>query len=299
MRVLLVFPDVESPYGKPRYPPLSLCYLGASLLKAGHEVRALDLRMYKNSQKEFQKNMEEFKPDVVGTTATSFSFKGATDIVNASKVFSEKIITIIGGPHITIVPEELLKHKSIDYGLIGDGEKLIVDIVSAIGSGKSFLDTPGLIYRKEGKIVCNPSVLPTDLDSLPFPAFELFQLEKYKAQGVLKLPIMTSRGCPYGCIYCCSHKIFGRKFRPRSPESVIAEVERDMKQFGSKTFTIIDDLFTFDEERVIKICSLILEKNLGISWSCDQGVRADRSSLKMFKKMKESSQIRAHTSIIR
>lgn len=291
MKLILVFPTIVNPeYGLPRNPPLGISYLGTVLKKAGHKVKLIDLRLPKYNNQYFVKTLKSFKPDIVGVSATSYGYLSGKEIFSLTKKYFPKTITILGGPHAAIGGLEAIKDDNLDMFAVGEGEDLVIELIDAIKKKIGLKNIKGLIYKdKRGKIHTNaPRFNSSNLDLLPFPEFDLFPLEEYKAGGVLTLPIMTSRGCPYGCIYCVSWRTQGKMFRGRNAKNVVDEIESLIKKFKVKHFTVLDDNFAFDKKRAIEICSEIIKRGLKIKWQCDQGIRADRTDYEIYKAMKES-----------
>lgn len=290
MKVILAFPAITTDYGLPRTPPLGISYLGTVLEKTGYKVKLIDLRLPKYNNEYFIKTLKAFKPDIVGVSATSFGYLGGKEIFALTKEYSSKTITILGGPHAAIGGMDAIKDKNLDMLAIGEGEELILELLDSIKKKNSFKSIRGLVYKdKRGSIHTNiPRPITSDLNKLPFPKLNLLPLEEYRAAGVLTLPIMTSRGCPYGCIYCVSWKTQGKMFRGREPKHVVDEIESLVKKFDVSHFTILDDNFAFDKKRAIEICNEIIKRGLSIKWQCDQGIRADRTDYEVYKAMKES-----------
>lgn len=291
MRVLLVFPTIiGSDYGLPRTPPLGISYLGAAAKKAGHQVKLIDMRLSSSRMNYFKKTFRSFKPHLVGVSATSFAYPGAKEVFAVTKQLSSRTLTILGGPHAAIVGNLLIKDKNLDMLAIGEGEELIVELLEYLAKKKNFRGIKGLVFKdKRGRVITNPPrPFNRKLDALPFPQLNLLPLKKYRVRGVLTLPIMTSRGCPFGCIYCVSYKTMGKLFRARSYQNVVDEIEMLVKKYQVYNFTILDDNFTIDPQRTVDICQEIIRRNLKINWQCDQGIRADRADYRVYKAMKAS-----------
>lgn len=274
MKVLLVYPPSQSLYGLPRYPMASLAYLGTVLRKKGINVRGLDMRIPGYNFQVLRKEIASFEPDAVGVGSTTFDFPQARKVFEIVKKTNSSAITILGGPHASVCPNLVAKEKVVDYVFLGEGEEEF----------PKFL----LKKRKKEKIINSRCFLPQDLDNLPFPQWEIFSLDDYRVRGNLTLPVLTSRGCPYSCIYCASWRTHGKKFRFRSPKNVVDEIEHDIEKYGVTNFSILDDNFALNLERAISICQEIIKRKLRITWSCDQGMRADRTSKKLFNLMKKS-----------
>lgn len=274
MKILLVYPPSQSLYGLPRYPMIGLTYLGTVLEKKGIKVKLLDMRLPKEDFNVLEKTLSSFKPEIVGVGSTTYDFPGAKKVFEVVKKINPAVKTILGGPHASVCTQILLQEKNIDHLFLGEGEKLL----------------PKFLFKKtkKEKIINRKHIFPRDLNELSFPKWELSPLDEYKVRGKLTLPILTSRGCPYNCIYCASWRTHGKKFRFRSPKNVVDEFEHDIEKYKATNFSILDDNFALNLPRAIDICQEIIRRNLRITWGCDQGMRADKTSLKLFKLMKKS-----------
>lgn len=275
MKTLLIYPPSESVYGLPRYPTLGITYLATVLYQQGYLVEVLDMRFPKNGFAFLKKRLRVFKPDIVGVGSTSFDFPGAQKVFRLVKRISPKMITILGGPHASVCASQAISDKNIDYLLIGEGEEELPKLIE------------GIEQKKRAKKIIQAKPIK-NLNALPFPKWDLFPLNDYRVQGRLRLPLMTSRGCPFSCIYCVSWKTHGKKFRIRSPQNVVDEIENDMICYGAKNFSFLDDNFTLQPQRALEICQEIIKRKLKISWTCDQGIRADTTNRKLFQAMKQS-----------
>lgn len=285
MKTLLIYPPIESVYGLPRHPTMGITYLATVLYGKGFPVEVLDMRFPKYNLQFLKQRLISFQPDVVGVGSTSFDFPAAIKVFNTVKRFSPKIITILGGPHASICPTKVMEEKTIDYLMIGEGEREFLKFVLR----KPPTEIKGLVLRKKQKVVFGASPeLIKDLDSIPFPRWDLYPLDDYKVRGKLTLPLLTSRGCPYGCIYCVSWKTHGKIFRKRSSKNVVDEIENDIQRYGTRNFSILDDNFSFDKQRALAICQEIIKRKLKINWICSQGIRADNSDKKLFRAMRKS-----------
>ena len=280
MKLFLIIPDIKGVVSKPTSPHIGSAYLAAVLLKNGHNVRLLDMRFgYKYSY--LLGKLKEFKPDFVGITSTSVGHKKACELIENLKRDSFKVL--IGGPHASVMLKNVLEETRADFAIRGEGEDTIIDFLNNITKPEK---VKGLIWRNEnGEIIENEGRdRIQDLDGIPFPAFELFELDKYMDK---KLPIVTSRGCPYRCTYCSIFFTMGHKFRARSPENVVNEIEKWYKK-GYKYFSFNDDCFTFDMERAAEICELIVDRNLKIEWDLRNGIRIDNVNEQLLRKMKKA-----------
>jgi len=295
MNILLINPSFKRRIQKtervsPTLPPIGLTYIAAVLRKNNFEVKILDLNVTKLNIIEY---IEKFNPEVVGIGSVTTTICQAFDIAQEIKKHYPKIHILFGGPHPTIIPEESIKKKYVDFVVVGEGELIILDLVKELNKKgkKNFKKIDGLVFKQGNKIIQNKRRENIDnLDSLPFPAIDLLPLEKYQSKDTKHekfMTILTSRGCPGRCTFC-NKRIFGYHTKKRSAENIIEEMEQLYKKYGYKDFHILDDLFTIDRERTVKFCKLVLEKNLKISWKCCNGIRASTVDLELLKLMKKA-----------
>lgn len=288
-RVILVKPDARSVYGYPATPLLGLGLLASILNKAGFETRVLDLRLKGYGKDTLVDAIFDFRPHIVGFSASSFDYLSAVDLSKVVREISPDIVTVIGGPHATMCPEKAIAPESIDYICIGEGDTTFAEFVGAFPDREKMQTVRGFAYKNGTQTILNPPPEHIkDLDALPFVDMGLFPLDKYRVGKRLTLPLFTSRGCPYNCCYCCSYLIHGRKYRARSAESLVQEIEWNMERFKTRYFTIADDTFNFDKQRVLDFCNLVIQKKLNIEWDCPQGIRADRLTPEIAQVMKKA-----------
>ncbi|KQC10672.1 MAG: hypothetical protein APR62_11715 [Smithella sp. SDB] len=288
-RVLLVRPYSRSVYGYPTTPLLGLGLLASILIKAGFKTMILDLRLKGYGNENLLAAITDFKPHIIGFSASSFDYLNAVNLCGIVKKNDSSIVTVIGGPHTTMCPEKAVEPEYVDYICIGEADKTISEFVGAYPDKEKMRQIAGFGYKDGNKKYFNPKPEHIyDLDSLPFVDFGLFSLDKYRVGKNLTLPLFTSRGCPYNCCYCCSYLIHGRKYRPRSAQSLVQEIEMNVRKFNTKNFTIADDAFNFDKQRVIDFCNLLIERNLQIEWDCPQGIRADKLTPEIARLMKRA-----------
>jgi len=214
------------------------------------------------------------------------------------KEFDRNIITIAGGPHISGLADHTMRIvKDLDYGFCGEAEAGIVKFcrIMAGEDGAALSGVPGLVYRKDGRVMINERAIVEDLDKLEFPEWDLIDPRTYPVapQGTFTkrlpvAPILTSRGCPYECTYCGVKSNTGRKYRTRSPENVIAEIELLVSKYAVREIHIEDDNFTLDRNRVVRFCNLLIDKKIDISWACPNGVRLDTLDADILKLMERA-----------
>lgn len=278
-RVFLVFPAFESNTGSSRPSP-SLGYLEQSLSDAGIECDILDMKLG-HSFKDLVKRIDRFKPDLVGFAVFTLHHRTVFKMIEKLKLRCSEIDVIVGGPHISIAKEETLKICSdIDFACVHEGEDLIVELCK----GENLEGIKGLVYRKDGQVCFNGiREYENNLSRFNFPRLKKFELGRY-ANEIL---IISSRGCPYKCIYCSVHLVLGKKLRVRNVQHVVDELEYWYNK-GKRIFNFVDDNFTFYEKRVYEFCDELERRNLkNIVLRASNGVRADRLNYKLLKRMKE------------
>lgn len=283
--MLFVIP--KTTFGTSYQPHTGVAYLVAMLKKHKVTVKVVDMQLGYSAHALFE-ILNEFSPDVVGVTSYSYGYKRAYEIIDKMKLHGNYTV-VTGGPHVSAIRSKVLADTKADFAIKGEGEYTLLELCKALESGlKSYKEINGLIWRSGNKIIENEDrPFIQDLDALPFPAYEEFELEKYICYDEKRLPIITSRGCPYQCIFCSVRLSMGNKFRVRSPQNVVDEIEYWYRK-GWKNFDINDDCFTLDLNRAKKICGLIIKRRLRITYQLYNGIRADRIDKELLEKMKES-----------
>lgn len=269
-------------------PYIGLASLGATLLDAGHDVKILEQSVSKDPRGELHSILNEYRPDFVGIGFTSFLSGEAKELAKTVKDFNGNTVVIGGGVHCSVLPEETLRDTDFDVVVIGEGEITLKEIVDRV----PLEDIDGIAY-KDGKTIkrTKPRELIEDLDSLPVPAWHLYDLKKYHAPRInaRRNPvgsIETSRGCPYRCIYC-NKSVFGYRFRGKSAKRIVDEMEA-MLEVGFKEIHIQDDMFSMDLQRAKATCDEIIRRGLKFPWNIYNGVRCASVDLEFFQKLKRA-----------
>lgn len=249
------------------FPPLGLLYVAAAVEKHGYRVSIEDFFVSRNKPSNF--NFRDY--DVVGITTDARRFPGALEI--AKKAKAQGCTVIMGGPHAAFIDEEVLKEDHADFIVRGEGEITVPELLNTIKAGEELSEVNGISYRKNGEIIRTaPRALIEGLDSLPYPARHLLDMNAYKKVGLKYggkrsvAVISTSRGCPNDCSFCVTPQMYGKKWRARTAESVVSEIEFLYYEYGFRAIAFCDDNFTVSPKRVKDICLLILEKKLDIWW---------------------------------
>ena len=315
MKILLInppqtfFPGSDIPAAN---IPLGLLYIAAVLDKAGYKTKILDAFMtdlpfrkkkeitevglpYKKIKEEIQK----IKPEIVGIgNPFTSQVDHAIKVANIVKEIDSSILTVVGGPHVTVVPIEFLEEaKNVDIVVIGEGEYTMLDIVKFFEGKNKLKDIQGIAFRMGNKSILNSSrPFNENLDELPYPAYHLLDMEKYLNPKKIEyrsfqnraISMITSRGCPFNCSFCSVHLHMGKAFRAHSVDYVVKHIEYLVNKYRVKTIYFEDDNLTFDIKRFEAICDKIIAKEIKFQWETPNGVRADYLNLDLLKKMKKT-----------
>jgi anaerobic magnesium-protoporphyrin IX monomethyl ester cyclase len=270
----------------PPFLPLGLGYLAAVLEKNNYKVDIVDCQALKINYEQAKEEIRTRKPDIVGITSTTLTYKSALILIKAAKEVNPNIITMIGGPHVTFWDTQALEEcPELDVVIRREGEQTILELVQKIESKGSFKDILGITYREGGKTLrTEDRPWLENLDELPFPAIHLWPIEKMRSFGEVIFPLTTSRGCVFWCNFCTAVRMMGRKYRMRSVKNVVDELEYLHKNFGAEHFTFYDDAFTVDQARTEQMCQEILARGLKIRWNCE--TRVDMVTKELLAKMK-------------
>jgi len=268
---------------------LGLACIAAPLLGKGHAVKILDLNLVDDPDSSLRKCILEFKPHFMGVTATTPLIMKAYQIAAMAKDIDKSVIVVAGGAHASALAEDVLEESQIDCVVSGEGDFILNTIIE-----NGFSDTiPNIHYKINNQIVHSKvqNYFTQDLDTLPYPAYELFDIKKYSQPLIAsrKAPLgymETSRGCYAKCVFC-NKNIHGFKVRMKSPLRVVDEMERMLK-LGFREVHIIDDIFTSDMGRAYNICEEILRRGLKFPWYPRGGIRVEKVNLELLKIMKKA-----------
>ena len=294
MKILFILPRLRSMFGteakKVGHPHVGIAYLSSLLKKNNVEVYLFDdgVELSNNKLKDKIKNTDA---DLIGITMFSYCYQSGYDLINLIKA-NTNIPLVIGGAHISSTKKQILEETAADFAIKQEGEKTLLELLKYISNQrKDYENIDGLIWRTvKNEIIENKDrklLTSEELNELPFPDYEAFELHKYLCYEVKSLPIITSRGCPYGCNYCSVKLSMGRGFRYRSAINVYNELKY-WNDKGWTTFEINDDCFTMNMERANDICDMIIKSGMKIKFSLYNGIRVDRVDYDLLKKMREA-----------
>ncbi len=252
-------------------------------------------------EKKIKKFIEEYRPDLVGIS--NFFTSQANNMFRMAALVKEvdrHIPVAVGGVHPSADPEECLKDFNTDFVICGEGEYIFLGLAKAIENKMPIKAVKGIFYKEDGEIKNSgkPEII-MNLDEIPMPAYDLLPMDKYLgvsetirtnrgAGGEKWMPIISSRGCPFRCIFCGANLLVGRLWRARSPKKFVDEMEYLVKNYQVRNFRIEDSNFTYNIERAKQICQEILDRGLKIKWSLPNGIRADRITRELVLLMKKS-----------
>lgn len=249
-------------------PPLGVAYLASYLERDGATVKIIDANAERLTFQDLKERFKDEEPRFVGITATTPLMENALHIASLCKDLFPEVRVIMGGVHPTILPDEVLQHKHVDFVVRGEGEETIRELVK----GKDQESVMGISYRKDGAVVHNPDrPLIKSLDEIPLPAYHLLPMKRYfpAMGGYKRLPgtsLMAGRGCPGKCTFC--YKCFGNTLRWRSPQNILDEIKLLISTYGIREASFYDDTFTMYKKKTMELCELLLKDRIDLTWSC-------------------------------
>ncbi len=289
MKILLINPSlIEANIGhykeaaeKQRgiYPSLGLGYIAAILEKENHQVKIIDCDAENVYLKDIEEISNKYQPDLVGIYIMTWTYQQANKIAKLIKSINPMIKIVVGGSGVTCMPEPILKYGNFDFGVIGEGEITIIELIKTIQENKTnFSKIKGLVFKQNKKIIINePRPLIKNVNSIPLPARHLMPIKKYYDVFTKKkhfATVIATRGCPFNCIFCDRKNRMGKRWRVRSPKNIVNEIEDIKSKYNIKEFMFFDDNLIVDKDWTYQLCEEILKRNLKIIWECR--ARADR-----------------------
>lgn len=256
--------------------PMGLMYLASYLRQYGHEVQIIDVlsdKIWNN----LRNTIRSSGADIIGISSMTTGIKEALETAQMCKDESSVPI-VFGGPHASGTPETLVKHPLVDIAVIGEGEQTFLEILSTLEHGGSLKEVDGICYKNNGNVErTTPRQLIDDLDSIPWPARDLVEMERYymdisSHRGIWPAyTVFASRGCPFNCAFCTSN-IWGRRWRRRDPKKVVDEIEVLHEQFHRPGIKFGDFVFNVDRKWIEQICNELLNRGLDIKWSAKTSI---------------------------
>lgn len=270
-------------------PPLGIGYIAAVLRDNGIDVNILDASAEDMDFKEFSEEIKNRSPDIISISALTPTINKALETAKTAKEVLPNSIIVMGGYHPTFDFEETLKNDFVDIVIRGEGEYVLRDLVETIENNGDLREVRGIVFKEDDNIVLNPNAdLIYDLDALPFPAFDLMPMDKYKLldMDTHMATMITTRGCPMKCSFCSSAAMHGKKMRQRSVDNILAEIDFLREKYDINTIAFMDDTFTLKKSRLMEFCDKLKQKDYEIMWGCT--ARVDTLDEEVLKNMKES-----------
>lgn len=313
-KIMLIVPPHTIPVGSEKRvsPPLGLAYLASTLLQNGYKVLILDslIEGFENiyikddrltwglSWQDIRKKIEVYSPDVVGVSCLfTEQRKNAYKLCEVVKDIDFSIITVMGGVHPTVMPEETLGNPYVDYIILGEGEEKFLNLLNYLNENKNINSIDGVGFKYNGKIIVNPHKdFISNLDNIPFPAWDLLPMNEYNkinkaTRFPVKLhpafPVIASRCCPGKCNFCSTHLLWGKKYRTRSSENVIKEIKYLVDNYGIKEIFFWDDNFAHSNKRIIDIFEGLKKIGISLPWSMSNGVALYSLNESFLEKIRE------------
>ncbi|MCP4162182.1 MAG: radical SAM protein [Deltaproteobacteria bacterium] len=271
--------------------PLGIYYLGAQLIEKGFQVEVVDAEATHIRHEDIIHFLMEKQIKILGITSTTVAFRNARSLAEMARKQIPELQIVIGGPHMTAMPEKTMITRAFDFGILKEGEIALSKLVEFVLCKKGTIsEIPNLYYYEKDQLIQNNEINPIkNMDSIPFPARQLskdISIYKPPVGAYRKNPVVsmiTSRGCPYQCIFC-DNNTFGRKTRFFSAEYVVEEIKDVIKNYGAKEIAFLDDTFVIDKKRLYKIFELLNNENIKFPWTCMTRVNnVDYEILKFMK----------------
>ncbi|MHA1819838.1 MAG: B12-binding domain-containing radical SAM protein [Promethearchaeota archaeon] len=304
--------ETEILYFKWRVPLIGLGYISSYISQLGYQTEIFDLVVY--PVKDFLRKLRETPPDVIGITGVTEDYYSIKKLLAVIKKINPNIITVLGGPHASGLPAQTLEEMDdLDFVIYGEGEVAFKELLDEVFGEQKYERVKSLVYRRkkepdlngknininpensdkaeEFEIVVNSPQPPiTDLDALPFPAWDKYDLTKYTSfserllEHYIELPIITQRGCPFQCVFC--QRVLGQRVRQRSIENIMQEIEYDYEHYKMQRLAIMDETFSLNKKRISSFCRALIKKgyNKKFTWSCFTRVNLiDEDLVKLMK----------------
>lgn len=282
MRVLLIYPPItlqeryssEIGHAGGRQIPLGVYYLASYLRERRHEVQVVDAEALAWTEEQIIFLAAGYLPQVVGISSTTVAFHRALGVAAAAKAALPGVVTVIGGPHATAAPEDVMRHGAFDYAVLGEGEETFHQLLKVLDGGGTCESLAGVALRSGEAVRINPRrPFIEPIDDLPFPAYDLipdFSPYNPPPANYKQLPvvnIVSSRGCPNQCTFC-GHSVFGRSLRQRSPENIAGEITLLFRRFGVREIAFVDDTFTINPRRIAALFEILARDGIRFPWTC-------------------------------
>jgi anaerobic magnesium-protoporphyrin IX monomethyl ester cyclase len=275
--VLLIAPEIVNLRAM---PSVGVAYIGSYLRSKGIQVRIVDAQFQKEDPVPVLRQHEQ---TLVGIAAESQTFDRALKLARVAR--AHRHITLLGGLHVSLIGEDIMRFPEVDYAIAGDGEIPTHQLLGALDGKCAFADVPGLIFRHpNGTIQHNiNTTATTPLDKLPPPDFRLAGIRHMRLY-----PLVTSRDCPHKCCFCTVGHLSQGRYRGRNPAAAVDELILAKERYGIRGFIVVDENFALKVNRAIEFCELLIEKRLNLPWTAFEGIRAESLTHEFLKVLRAS-----------
>jgi radical SAM superfamily enzyme YgiQ (UPF0313 family) len=263
-----------------KFPVLGLSYLKAVIKSNGHDTKIFDARFHGFNKKQLVDKIVEYGPNVIGLSAMTHDIVPGVDIIKKLKMELDDATIVVGGCHVTALPKRTLKEFPLfDYGICGEAEETFVELLDCLNNSnrESLKEIAGLVHQINGRIFVNSAretLSINKMNSLPYPDFDDYFVKGTNALGGRgdQYPMITSRGCPFKCIFCM--RVLGGKIRRRSPESICDEIQFAIDNYSAHTIRIRDEIFLTNSSVSIKTLEMMISRGISekIKWSAQTRV---------------------------
>jgi radical SAM superfamily enzyme YgiQ (UPF0313 family) len=301
MRILLLNPTIKSGEKVLRaercqgkqivgiWPPMGLAYTASVLREGGFDqIKIIDSVIEDHTFVQMVNRCIRYRPDFILVQNTTPTLKDDLEAMSMIKAKLPEVRIAFYGVQAIAMPKTILSDV-VEFAFAGQPEYIALSLCRALKNKAPLSEVEGISYLKGKKIMKNPIKNPIDnIDDIPFPARDLLRNHKYimPVNGKPFALIKTSRGCPFQCIYCTSRTYYGKQWKSRSPENIIAEIEQVINEYGIKDFFFSSDTFNLRKDLVLRLCQIIRKKRLGIRWVCNS--RVDIFDYEIAKAMKSA-----------
>ena len=295
-------------------PPIGLAYIAGALESKGYKVDIVDAvgEDPKQTTRSFKGFLVGLRIDdivarihedteVIGiSTIFTHEWPVVVMIIRAIRKRMPEVPIMVGGEHVTSMPEFCLNSSDADFMVLGEGEETCLELTDAVVNGSSHKDIHGIAYRDGDSVVVNPRrQRNAKVDDIPRPSWHLFDIDNYKKHGLIggidtdgvTIPMLATRGCPYQCTYCSSPNMWTTRWVARTPMDVIEEMEHYMREFGASNFPFQDLTAIIQKDWIVEFCQLIVDRGLDITWQLPTGTRAEAIDKEVAELLKKSGMV--------
>ena len=272
------------------YPSLGLLSIASALEARKHHLRIIECDVERDPGIVLKNTLRTFNPEAVGIYTMTWTFRQSCAIAKKIRTLLPHVKIITGGPNVASFPLLSVKYGECDYAVVGEGEETIVELIEAIEEGNDTHKVKGIVIKEQDNIVQTENrPYIKDIDSIPFSARHLIPMDRFHdvfTRDRRFATMISSRGCPFDCIYCDRKNRMGRQWRARDPLNIVEEIQEVREKFGINEFMFFDDEFVIDKKRTHKFCEQLMQKGLDIVWECR--VRVDMVDKKLLEAMKKA-----------